>query len=63
MPKSANPGAPSALVIPFPRYTRPRHRRIPANWGTPDFEAGFEAAMLMMQALRGHDLISHLKGA
>ncbi len=49
--KAAAP-APGALIIPFPRFSRPRSRKEAAAFSTPDFDAGFECAMTMVKALK-----------
>ena len=63
MRKPATTGASSALVIPFPRFRIPANRRTPANFGTPDFDAGFEFAMMFVRNLKASGHLSHLKGA
>ena len=59
----SQPATAGALVIPFPRFSRPRHRKVTASVTTPEFDAGFEFAMLMVKGLKSRGLLNCLKGA
>lgn len=52
-----------AVVIPFPRFSRPEHRKTPVDFKSADFDAGFEFAMALLAGLRGRGLlVSQTKG-
>ncbi len=59
MAENRTPPAQPAVVIPFPRYRAPRHRRAQAapTFTTPDFDAGFEFAMHMVNSLKARGLL------
>ncbi len=62
MRKSASPGAPSAVVIPFPRFAPSQPRKAVAVFGSPDFDLGFEFAMGLVRHLKARGQLSTLKG-
>ena len=63
MPRRTQTPAPSAVVIPFPRFSRPEHRKAPIDFKSSDFDAGFEFAMAMVLTLKAKGcLASTLKG-
>lgn len=63
MPRRTKTPAPSAVVIPFPRFSRPVHRKAPIDFKSSDFDAGFEFAMALVKSLKGRGLlVSNLKG-
>lgn len=43
-----------AIVIPFPRYAQPAHRRLPSPGfaNSPEYEAGFAFALSLVKAFR-----------
>lgn len=45
-----------ALIIPFPRFSRPRHCKEPFASTTREFDAGFEFAMTMIKALKARGI-------
>ena len=52
-----------AVVIPFPRFSRPEHRKVAIDFKSTDFDAGFEFAMALVNSLKGRGfLISNRKG-
>lgn len=63
MRKSAPTGAPSAVVIPFPRFKSSPARKATANFSSPDFDAGFEFALNLVKGLKARGQLSSLKGA
>lgn len=44
--------ATGAVVIPFPRFSRPEHRKAPIDFKSSDFDAGFEFAMALVKSLK-----------
>lgn len=56
--------APGAVVIPFPHFSRPEHRKAPIDFKSSDFDAGFEFAMTLVKSLKARGYpVSQLKGA
>ena len=48
----------NAIIIPFPRYRQAKpNRRSPGIPSTPDFDAGFEFAIMMINSLKEHGLL------
>jgi hypothetical protein len=62
MRQPASPGAPSAVIIPFPRFAQSPPRKAVAVLGSPDFDLGFEFAMNLVRHLKARGQLSHLKG-
>ena len=62
MAEKTKPTAQRAVVIPFPRFRQPPHRRALAAPGftSPDFDAGFECAMAMLKSLKARGLPVHI---
>lgn len=56
--KTTTPATPpaSAVVIPFPRFGIPPHRRA-GNISSPEFDSGFECAMQLVMAMKARGLI------
>lgn len=53
-----------AVVIPFPRFSRPEHDKLPVDFKSSDFNAGFEFAMAMVRNLKAAGcFVSNRKGA
>ncbi|MFZ4537839.1 hypothetical protein [Propionivibrio sp.] len=57
--------APSADVIPFPRFTASKPRKALSRGlaSSPEFDAGFEFAMSLVRHLKARGQLSTLKGA
>ncbi len=62
MRQSTPTGAPRAVVIPFPRFSQPDHRKADIDFRSSDFDAGFEFAMAMVRHLKAHGQLHSLKG-
>lgn len=68
MPHSSLAPVTGAVVIPFPRFSRPRTRRAPACalGSSPDFDAGFNAgidfAFNLVRQIKAHGRLSHAQG-
>lgn len=62
MPRRTPAPAQGAVVIPFPRFSRPKSRKTPVDFKSSDFDAGFEFAMALVQSLKARGQLSSLKG-
>lgn len=63
MPRRTATPAKGAVVIPFPRFSRPKHRRAPVDFKSSDFDAGFEFAMALVHTLKANGcLVFNKKG-
>lgn len=63
MPRRTPTPTLGAVVIPFPRFSRPQARKAAIDFKSSDFNAGFEFAMALVQSLKARGQLSSLKGA